>query len=203
MGRKKDVTDFQKGAIVTAKKLGHKNVDIAEAVGCSKTTVTRVLADHKSGKITKKRPGRPRILTTPKRKALKSLIVKDKDSRRQNLSQITKAFAKMKEGDKVSERTIQRALADEGIRSCIPRRKPLISAANRNKRPAWCMERADWTVEDWKKVVWTSQPFLNFKSRGGAECGGRQKKNSMKIVSHPQSSMLQVACSGLALVSLA
>jgi transposase len=167
MGRAKDLTIFQKGGIVAAKNLGHKNVDIAKAMGCSNSSVTRVLAAHGAAKVTKGRPGRQRILNTPKRKALKEMVVKDKDSRRQNLAQVTDAFAKVRGGQKVSKRTIQRALADENVHSCIPRRKPLISATNKVKRLAWCMERSDWTVEDWQKVLWTDEStFSQFQKSG-------------------------------------
>jgi transposase len=166
MGRARDLTNFQRGGIIAAKKLGHKNTEIAKTLGCSNSSVTRVLAAHGSGKVTKGRPGRERILNTPDRKALKEMILNNKDSRRQKLVQVTETVAKMK-GKKVSKRTIQRALADENIHSCIPRRRPLISESNKKKRLEWCMERSDWTVEDWKKVLWSDEStFSQFQKSG-------------------------------------
>ena len=47
--------------------------------------------------------------------------------------------------------TIRRALQKENLRSCIPRKKPLISAINKSKRLAWAIEGRHWTLEDWKK----------------------------------------------------
>jgi transposase len=167
MGRGKDLTISQKGGIITAKKLGHKNVEIAKAVGCSKASVTRVLAAHGAGKISKGRPGRRRILDTPKRKALKAALIKDKNSRRQNLSQVIAVATKINCGQKVSKCTVQRALKEINMRSCIPRRKPLISATNKERRLAWCLERSHWTVEDWKKVIWSDEStFAQFQKSG-------------------------------------
>src|SRR5687768_8406137 len=84
--------------------MGQKNVDTAKLTGCHKSTVTRVLAAHATGKVTKKRPGRTPILDTPKRKVLKIAVVQ---SRCQNLAEITNNFTTAI-GLQVSERTIRR-----------------------------------------------------------------------------------------------
>ena len=35
--------------------------------------------------------------------------------------------------------------------------KPLVSDANKAIRLAWCRERKDWTVDDWRKVIWSDE----------------------------------------------
>ena len=56
MGSGKDITISQKGGIITGKNLGHSYAEIAKAVGCSKASVSRVLAAHQTGKITRAIP---------------------------------------------------------------------------------------------------------------------------------------------------
>lgn len=38
---------------------------------------------------------------------------------------------------------------------------PLLSPANRRKRFAFAMQHRDWTVEDWKKVLWTDESAVS------------------------------------------
>jgi len=167
MGLGKELTEAQKGGIIAGQKLGHTNAEISRAVGCHRSTVSRFLASQASGAVPKKRTGRPKILDTPKRKALKASITKNKDTRRQNLSQICEKFQKAHKDLVFSEKTIRRALAQEGIRSCQPRRKPLISATNKEKRLAWALERKSWTVEKWKKVIWSDEStFSQYRKSG-------------------------------------
>ena len=166
MGLAKELTSAQKGGIITAKKLGHNNTIIAKTVGCHRTTVTRFLAAYESGETSKKRPGRPCILDSQKRKRLKAIVLKNKESRRKNLAEITNIVS-AEINKPISARTIRRVLHKENVHSCIPRKKPFISAINKAKRLAWAMERRHWTVEDWKKVVWTDEStFSQFQKSG-------------------------------------
>jgi transposase len=167
MGRGKELTEAQKGGIIASHKLGHTKAAIARAVGCDRTTVSKFLTARASGAIKKRRSGRPRILDTPKRKALKESVLQNKNTRRQNLSEITKNFQKTLKGIPISEKTIRRALAEEGVRSCQPRPKPLITAKNKANRLAWALERRSWTVEDWKKIIWSDEStFSQFRKSG-------------------------------------
>src|SRR5215208_5540165 len=166
MGLAKELTPIQKGGIIAAKKLGHNNTEIAETIGCHRTTVTRFLAAYESGEPSKKRSGRPCLIDSQKRHRLKAAVFKDKKSRRKNLADITSMIS-AKINKPVSESTVRRALHKENVHSCIPRMKPFISVINKTKRLAWAMERKDWTIEDWKKIVWTDEStFSQFQKSG-------------------------------------
>jgi len=97
---------------------------------------------------------------------LKTIVLKNKESRRKKLAEITNIVS-AEINKPISERTVRRALHKENVHSRIPRRKPFISAINKAKRLAWAMERRHWTVEDWKKVVWTDEStFSQFQKSG-------------------------------------
>ena len=67
----------------------------------------------------------------------------------------------------VSKSTVRHALHKENMHSCIPRKKFFISVINKTKRLAWAMERKDWTIKDWKKIVWTNEStFSQFQKSG-------------------------------------
>ena len=47
------------------------------------------------------------------------------------------------------------------MKSCWAVKKPYINENNRIKRLEWCKERKNWTVEQWKQVVWSDEsPFV-------------------------------------------
>lgn len=165
MGLEKDITPEQRGAIFACQKLGITQEKTAEVAGCSQATVSRVLKSN--DQIINKRPGRPQIMTAQRRKKLANAVLKNKNSRRQNLAQVCQLFSKQNRGQEVSKRTIQKALRIEGIRSCMPRPKPLISPENKVKRLAFAEEHKSWTMADWRKVIWSDEStFSQFQTSG-------------------------------------
>jgi hypothetical protein len=53
----------------------------------------------------------------------------------------------------VSAVTIRRTLKKIGLRSCVAHTKPLISEKNREKRLAWALERRNWSIAKWRKIM--------------------------------------------------
>ena len=94
------------------------------------------------------------------------MVLKNKETRRKNLAEIANIFS-AKINKQISVSTIRRTLKKENLRSCIPRKTPLISAINKSKRLAWAIERRHWTLEDWKKIVWSDEfTFSQFQKSG-------------------------------------
>uniref|UniRef100_A0AAQ6A8K8 Cartilage oligomeric matrix protein n=1 Tax=Amphiprion ocellaris TaxID=80972 RepID=A0AAQ6A8K8_AMPOC len=60
-----------------------------------------------------------------------------------------------------------RELKGSGLSSCVALRKPLISEANQKKRLQFAMEHKYWTLEHYKKVMWSDESrFTLFQSDG-------------------------------------
>lgn len=67
----------------------------------------------------------------------------------------------------VSVDTIRRAFRGSGLGAIEKPKKPKLSKANARKRLAWCKSHRDWTVNDWKRVVWSDKTKVNrFNSDG-------------------------------------
>ena len=47
-----------------------------------------------------------------------------------------------------------------GLNSCVAVRKPVVIEANRKKRLQFAREHKDWTLEQWKKVMWSDESRL-------------------------------------------
>ena len=60
----------------------------------------------------------------------------------------------------VSRWTIARRRSEAGLGSYIAARKPGLREANVEKRLEWAMTYKDWTIEDWKRVIWSDESSL-------------------------------------------
>ena len=60
-------------------------------------------------------------------------------------------------GSRISRFTVSRILAHNGIHNRIARTKPFISKTNQQKRLTFAREHANWTVEDWKNVMFSDE----------------------------------------------
>ena len=47
-------------------------------------------------------------------------------------------------------------------------KKPELSEAQREARLHWCLAHKDWTIEDWKKVIWSDETGVVLGHRRGA-----------------------------------
>ena len=67
----------------------------------------------------------------------------------------------------VSARTVSRRLCERGLHGCVARKKPQLRAYNVMKRLQWAKEHANWTVEQWERVLWSDEsPFTIYRERG-------------------------------------
>ncbi|KAG0920795.1 hypothetical protein G6F32_015418 [Rhizopus arrhizus] len=79
-----------------------------------------------------------------------------------------------------------KALHKAGLGAIEKPKKPLLSAKNIRKRLSWCMAHKDWTVDDWKRVVWSDETKINrFNSDGCTwawiRSGGSLKSHHVKM----------------------
>ena len=160
--RGKDLSLFDKGRIIGFHQSGKSTRDIS---GMNVRTIQRAIACWKQdGEPSPSRAkyGRHSILDDRDRRSLKRLV---KKNRRSSTQMLTSEFS---EGPKkVSQRTVRRELKKMHLSKCKSTRKPLVSAANRKKRMLFAKEHKNWTVEDWKLVMWSDESrFTLFQNDG-------------------------------------
>lgn len=83
-------------------------------------------------------------------------------------SQVTK---KLKDdiGVAVSVKTVRRTLHKAGLHGAEKKQKPKLSPANIKARLEFARSHNDWTVDDWKWVIWSDETKINrFGSDGCA-----------------------------------
>lgn len=63
-------------------------------------------------------------------------------------------------GDHVSVSTVKRALYDMGFKAKKPLQKPILNAVHRSTRLEWAKKHKDWTIEMWRRVVFSDETMV-------------------------------------------
>lgn len=157
-------TDLKERSNIVAdflKKLSPKC--LAKKYNRSQSTISRILNRFaSSGDLERKRaPLRtPNLSSTDKR----FLILRVKRQRNVTRSELISSLS-----DKpLSPSSLSRFFQNETpFSSKFQSRKPFISEKNRKARLRWCKERKDWSLDQWKEVIWSDEsPFvLRFNRR--------------------------------------
>ena len=164
MGKRKQLTDFQRNSIIYGHKIGHSSRQIAKIVGCGHSAVSACINRYNVTGSTEAKPRseRPCLLQSSDRKNLKRLVTNKKNCRK--CARDIQDLWKKKNGQEISVSTIQHALNSVGLKNCAARCKPFISPDNMNKQLMWAREHAHWTTEDWAKVLWSDEStFTQFQ----------------------------------------
>ena len=100
---------------------------------------------------------------------------------------------------KVTPQTIRNRLREFGLFARRPRKKPLLTKAQKEVRLAWAKAHQGWTVEQWMSVVWSDESsFKLFSGREGyvRRRAGEELSDSClnKTVKHGGGSIMVWGC---------
>jgi hypothetical protein len=115
----------------------------------------------------KPRPGHPRLLSKRHERRIVCYISSGECSTAVDIQK------KLKIDDQIdiSAETIRRILKKNGLKSKIKCKKPYLSKKHKKKRLMFAKVHKDWTVNDWKKVIWTDESkFMLYGSNGKQYC---------------------------------
>lgn len=147
----------QRIKIITLNEHTTKNQrQIADAVGVSQATVNRIIKQHQeTGSITANRVGKcgPKRKTTAKDDML--LVRNSKINPRKSDVDLTRELHEG--GINVHVTTVRQRLREAGRFARKPIKKQLLTQAMMKKRYLWAKKYQDWTVEDWKMVIFSDE----------------------------------------------
>ena len=146
---------------------------VAKSLGFSQSTVNRMRKKHCSNLELPKR-GVPKIFTTSKRRRTVRLITVG------GLEIVVQAAKVLREGREVGfcDNTLRSTLRDAGLSACEKIPKPCLSQKNVRERLRFARIHKEWTVEDWKRVVFSDETKINcFNSDGRTWCWVNDQKN--------------------------
>jgi len=154
-GTKKSETDNsdRKRIRTLRRDAGWTYQQIAHQVGRSKAAVWQICNAPETPK--KPRSGRPPLLDTPKRKAFVELARTNAEYRRKACPDLAREL------DFTTEMSaLTTAFKKEGYGRRRAREKPFLTEKAKLIRKKWCEEQQDWTVEKWRKVMFSDECFI-------------------------------------------
>ena len=152
----KQISEQTTSDILTLLSQGLSTREIARRAGVSKSTVSNIRTAHLPGESTSK-GGRPNRLSTRE----KRLIVRKITSGEYDTAVDVKRMLANNHGVEVHANTAQNALKEAGMKGAVKRKKARILPRHVQARLEFARKYQDWTVEDWKRVIWSDETKIN------------------------------------------
>jgi hypothetical protein len=77
-----------------------------------------------------------------------------------NVVQVTKALEDVT-NQSISSQAVRCNLRESGLRPVVKRKCPLLKAHHRRERLQWAERCKEYTMEDWKRILWTDETKIN------------------------------------------
>ena len=71
--------------------------------------------------------------------------------------------------------TVHRCLKESGMKAIVKKKWPLLSAKHRKACLDFAIVHKDWTIEDWKKVIWSDETKINRLGSDGRKYTWKEK----------------------------
>lgn len=183
MAKYLQLTPRKKIKILTLSEVGRSVREIADDVGCSHSTVVRLLKKHReTGSVDRPiRKGLRRKTTPLEDRLLRRISVRNRfysatDLRRELLEQCDV---------NISVQTIRRRLNEGGLFGRRAAKKPLLTRKMKAARLQWAKDHKNWTLNDWQNVIFSDESKFNLSGSDGTQyvrrrVGERFKENCLQ-----------------------
>ena len=175
----KAVSDATKWQIIAYFKLKYRPSKISSLCNVSLTCVNTTIKNYtKNGTIVEApRSGRPRITTPRQDRELFRMSRINPEWSANKLTAHWKDKSTYDDEETIgSRRTALRRLNEYGIGSYVKEEKPLLTEANRKNRLEWCLERKNWSIEMWSKMINSDESNFQLIKEYN-ECGDLKMKS--------------------------
>ena len=162
----KRLPESTKSLVLSLVQSGHSMSDTAAQVGVSVSTVSQWCRACPNLQIPPK-VGRPTVLSSRQEWEIARLARSGKCTTsvdvRNHLENVGLAA--------VSLTTVRRSLRQSGLVARVHKKKPLLLPHHQSSRLAFARKYENWTVSDWRKVIWSDETKVNlFGSDGRYYC---------------------------------
>ena len=113
------------------------------------------------------RSRRPPVVTPQLESVILTAVRKDRDGRE-------KSSYTLAAEQGISSTTVLKVLKRNNFRPCKTTKKPSLTEAMMEARYQFALRYKDWTIEDWKNVIWSDETSVILNSRRGKIRSWRQ-----------------------------
>ena len=172
----KSLTPALQHHILSLLNSGLSGHQISSQTNVSNATISRLCSKH-CPSLQKSSWGRPTKLSETN---IPHAICLIGSGRAENAVQVTKALRDVV-NKPISTHTIWNGLKKVGMKAVVKKERPRLTPHHRKERLDFAIRHQHWTLEDWKRVVWSDESQMKPKSitwvqMAGNGCGKRQER---------------------------
>uniref|UniRef100_A0A3Q2W3X4 Tc1-like transposase DDE domain-containing protein n=1 Tax=Haplochromis burtoni TaxID=8153 RepID=A0A3Q2W3X4_HAPBU len=155
MGRSQELSEFQRGTVIGCHLSSRSSREISSLLNIPQSTVSSIITKWKrlGTTATQPRSGRPRKITKRGKWMLKHILRRGSQLSAESIATDLQTSC----GVQISSRTVRRELHEMGFYGCAAAPKPYITNRNAKHRMRWCKAHRHWTLEQWKRVLWSGE----------------------------------------------
>ena len=145
--------------------------EISCSLGIRVRSIRRIIKSWKIKRTVSPKPkksGRTRKITPAIERKMVQLLEAD---RRLTPAEVIRAIQALHPGFRCCASSVQRIFVLNGYHGRVCVKKPLLREANKQKRLEWAQKHVNWTLEQWKQVLWSDEKkFELFNSKRRLFC---------------------------------
>ncbi len=151
---------------------------IINRTGSDRRTIQRVWKKFKKNGSYEDQPrsGRPTKLNDREKRKVAQILRKGEATNAEAIRKVAKAHHEID----VSRDTIARTLASFGYAARVKCKKPALTVKQKQERLAWAKNHSTWTIEDWRKVVWSDETKFTLANSEGKEYVWVKEQEALK-----------------------
>ena len=128
----------------------------AQVVGISLATVQRVANRVFPGRVVEKKGRPPKLTARDKLYCVRKITLGGRETAVEVAKDLEHEL-----GLPVDANTVRRILKEKGLGPIVKPKKPHLSPKNVKARLVWAEAHKNWTLDDWRWVVWTEESKIN------------------------------------------
>jgi len=152
----KPISSSQRSTIISLLEEDYSLCQIQSKTGIGRSTIGRVKQEIDGNKENSK-GGRPSKLSPRNKQAIIRQIT---TGRMDNAVQATQYINNIIPSP-VSPQTVRNALKKDSFHAVVKQKRPLLKKTHRQARLKFAQYHANWTVEDWKRILWSDETKIN------------------------------------------
>src|SRR5436305_6088250 len=160
----------QRNHILSLLDSGHSAHQISSSTGIHHTTISKLRRQYRPY-LQKCPAGRPAKLSEADARYAVHLIASRKA---ENAVEITRTLQEIT-NQPLSAQTTRRCLKNIGMKAVVKTTRPFLTKRHMRERLDFAISHQDWTVEDWKRVVWSDETKINRMGSDGRKWVWKKK----------------------------